>query len=110
MIVRTSLIAALLTIAYGQQTFHIEPLRPIADLRAEALRQQPPHEAGPFHKPQLIDLAKLDRRIKLEIRYATADNFMSTPFYSSARAFMQKPAAQALLQAHRELLKKGYGC
>ena len=29
--------------------------------------------------------------------------------YSSARAFLQRPAAEALLRAHRELLKRGYG-
>ena len=93
----------------AQQTFHIAPVRPIAELRREALAAQPPVEHGNFHTPRLIDLAKLDNHIKLEIRYATADNFMSTPFYSSARAFLQKPAAKAMLRAHRDLAKQGYG-
>ena len=48
-------------------------------------------------------------RIKLDIRYATPDNFLSTPVYSSARAFLQRPAAAALLRAHRELIEQGYG-
>jgi D-alanyl-D-alanine dipeptidase len=89
--------------------FRIQPVRPVAELRKEALAARPPAEAGEFLKPDLVDLAKLDPRIKLDIRYATADNFLSTPVYTSARAFLQRPAAEALLRAHRELVKHGYG-
>jgi D-alanyl-D-alanine dipeptidase len=89
--------------------FRITPMRPVAELRAEALAAQPPHEDGPFRKPDLVDVAKLDPRIKLDIRYATTDDFLSTPVYTSARAFLQRPAAMALLRAHRELKREGYG-
>jgi len=89
--------------------FRIAPVRPVAELRKEALAAQPPAEAGEFRPFDLVDLAKLDPRIKLDIRYATTDNFLSTPVYSSARAFLQRPAAEALLRAHRELAKDGYG-
>jgi len=89
--------------------FRISPVRPVAELRAEALRAQPPKEQGEFRKPDLVDLAKLDPRIKLDIRYAGTDNFLSTPVYTSARAFLQRPAAEALLRAHQELMKQGYG-
>ncbi len=84
-------------------------MRPVAELRAEALALQPPAERGDFRKSDLVDVARLDARIKLDIRYATADNFLSTPVYSSARAFLQRPAAEALRRAHRELMKQGYG-
>jgi D-alanyl-D-alanine dipeptidase len=106
-------IALLLACAAAAQTrpgiFRIQPVRPVAELRAEALAAQLPAEPGSFRKSDLVDLAGLDPRIKLDIRYATADNFLSTPVYSSARAFLQRPAAEALLRAHRELLKQGYG-
>jgi zinc D-Ala-D-Ala dipeptidase len=91
------------------QTFRIRPVRPVEELRAEALKASPPRETGSFRAPDLVDVAKLDPRIKLEIRYATADNFLSTPVYSVARAFLQRPAAEALLRAHKELVKSGYG-
>jgi D-alanyl-D-alanine dipeptidase len=91
------------------KVFRITPVRPVAELRAEAIAAQPPREEGDFLRPDLVDLAMLDRRIKLDIRYATVDNFLSTPVYSSARAFLQRPAAQALLRAHRDLMKRGYG-
>src|SRR5579862_106735 len=89
--------------------FRIQPVRPVAELRAAALAAQPPAEPGTFRKSDLTDLAPLDPRIKLDIRYAATDNFLSTPVYTSARAFLQRPAAEALLRAHRALKKHGYG-
>src|SRR3954453_8128898 len=79
--------------------FRIEPVRPVAVLRSEALKAAPPREDGEFHPSDLVDVAKLDPKIRLDIRYATRDNFLSTPVYSSARAFLQRPAAEALLRA-----------
>lgn len=87
----------------------ITPVRPVAELTAEAKAASPPREQGDFRPADLVDVAKLDSRIKLDIRYATADNFLATPVYSSARAFLQRPAAEALLRAHRELMRQGYG-
>jgi D-alanyl-D-alanine dipeptidase len=56
-----------------------------------------------------VDLARLDPAIKLDIRYATDNNFLSTPLYTSARAFMQRPAAEALVRVNKALEKDGYG-
>jgi D-alanyl-D-alanine dipeptidase len=89
--------------------FRIAPVRPVAELRSEALAAKPPAETGELLKSDLVELAKLDSRIKLEIRYATTDNFLSTPVYTSAKAFLQRPAAEAMLRAHRELMAQGYG-
>jgi D-alanyl-D-alanine dipeptidase len=104
-----ALLAFVLAAQSGPGVFRIQPVRPVAELRAEALAAKPPAEHGRFRKSDPVDLAPLDRRIKLDIRYATARNFLSTPVYSSARAFLQRPAAEALLRAHHELLKQGYG-
>src|SRR5436305_7831965 len=70
---------------------------------------EPPHEEGTFRQPDLVELKKLDPTIKLDIRYATANNFLGRPVYSEARAFLQRPAAEALRRAHRTLRKQGYG-
>jgi D-alanyl-D-alanine dipeptidase len=100
----------LLQPAFAQQvSFHITPLRPVEELRAEALKQHPPVEQGAFLKPDLVELVTLDPTIKLDVRYATTNNFLSTPLYTQARAFLQRPAAEALVRAHRELKAKGYG-
>jgi len=93
----------------AEPSFHITPLRPVEELREEALKAQPPGESGKFRRPELVELVKLDPTIKLEIRYATANNFLSTPLYSQARAFLQRPAAQALVRVNRTLKKQGYG-
>jgi len=101
--------ALALTAQERPRIFRIEPVRPVAELRKEALAAEPPAESGDFLPSDLVDLAKLDPKIKLDIRYATRDNFLSTPVYSSARAFLQRPAAEAMLRADRELAKDGYG-
>lgn len=74
-----------------------------------AFAQGPPKEAGPFREPELRELVKLDPTIKLDIRYANRNNFLGRPVYKEARAFLQKPAAEALVRAHQKLREKGYG-
>ncbi len=87
----------------------IKPFRPVAELMKEALAAQPPPENGEFRKADLVELTKLDPTIRLEIRYATTNNFLGTVFYSQARAFMQRPAAEAVVRANRKLKQYGYG-
>jgi D-alanyl-D-alanine dipeptidase len=71
--------------------------------------QEPPAEKGDFRKPDLVELIKLDRTIKLDIRYATSNNFLGRPVYRESRAFLQRPAAEALLRVSRSVQKKGHG-
>jgi D-alanyl-D-alanine dipeptidase len=92
-----------------QVSFHITPLRPVEELRAEALKLEPPHEDGAFLKPDLVELVALDPTIKLDVRYATTNNFLGTPVYTQGRAFLQRPAAEALVRANHELKALGYG-
>jgi len=89
--------------------FRLTPVRPVAELLANALTVVPPQEYGTFREPDLVDLRTLDKTIKLDIRYATKDNFLSTPIYSKAKAFLQRPAAEALVRAHQELQALGFG-
>jgi zinc D-Ala-D-Ala dipeptidase len=87
----------------------INPVRPVAELRAEALAASPPHEDGTFRKPELVELTSLDPAIHLDIRYATTNDFLGTPVYTQARAFLQRPAAEALVRALNKLKPLGYG-
>ena len=57
----------------------------------------------------MIELTKLSKTIKLDIRYATADNFVGRPVYTEARAFLQRPAAEALISVNKLLKKQGLG-
>ncbi len=93
----------------GAPQLRITPVRSVKELLKEALAARPPQENGEFRKPDLVELAKLDPGIKLDIRYATTNNFLGTVFYSEPRAFLQRPAAASLLRAHRRLKDSGYG-
>ena len=70
---------------------------------------RPPREAGRFRTPDLVELTTLDPTIHLDIRYATDRNIVGRPVYRQARAFLQRPAAEAVVRAHRALKEKGYG-
>ncbi len=99
-------------LAFGPEdgaSFRIEPVRSPAELRVEALAASPPVEEGDFRAPDLVELVTLDSTIALDVRYATTNNFMGEVFYSAPRAFLQRPAAEALARAHRWLGERGYG-
>ncbi|MGE0352483.1 MAG: serine hydrolase [Gemmatimonadales bacterium] len=87
----------------------ITPVRPVPDLLREARNATPPVQAGDLLPPDLVDLATLDSTIRFDIRYATTNNFLGSVFYSQARAFLQRPAAAALLRVQRRLAPLGYG-
>jgi len=70
---------------------------------------KPPHETGNFKETDLVELVKLDTSIHLDIRYATPNNLAGRPVYEEARAFLQRPAAEALVRAHKKLASSGYG-
>jgi D-alanyl-D-alanine dipeptidase len=81
----------------------------LEELRHEALAASPPVEKGPFRKADLVELGPLDKSVHLDIRYATSNDFLGTPVYSQARAFLQRPAAEAVLRIQQKLKPLGYG-
>lgn len=94
---------------YDNEIFQIEPVKPVEELRTAALAAKPPKENGEFRAPELVDVTTLDDSIRIDIRYATTNNFMGAVFYKQPRAFLQKPAADALVRVHRRLKEHGYG-
>jgi len=97
---------------YGPEkgkVFQIQPVKSLEVLQAEAQKATPPTEKGDFLKVDLVEVIKLDKSIKLDIRYATENNFMGIPLYSQPRAFLQRPVAEALVRAHKKLQAIGYG-
>jgi zinc D-Ala-D-Ala dipeptidase len=72
-------------------------------------QEGPPKEEGDFREPELVELIKLDRTLRLDIRYATKNNFTGRAVYTEARAFLQRPAAEALVRVNRALRKEGFG-
>jgi D-alanyl-D-alanine dipeptidase len=76
-------------------------LRVVPDLATyERLAQLDPDK-------HLVDVESLG--IPIDIRYATANNFMKKPLYPIAKAFLRAPAARALADVQRELASRGIG-
>lgn len=81
----------------------------ISDLRREALAATPPAEPIAARASDLVSVQALTPAIRLDIRYATPNNFTGHPIYESAGAFMQRPAASALGRINRTLSEQGFG-
>ena len=93
----------------GGEQLRVTPHRPVAQLLAEAQSATPPIDSGASRQPDLVELVTLDSTLRLDIRYAGTNNFLGSVFYASARAFLQRPAALAVVRAHRRLRTMGYG-
>ena len=92
------------------ETFRIKPQRPVDELRKEALAAKPPEEDGEFRKPDLVDLATLDPTIKLDIRYATDNNFLEHAVLhvgEGVPAAARRP--RRWCRVHKKLAEQGYG-
>jgi D-alanyl-D-alanine dipeptidase len=55
-----------------------------------------------------VEITKAIPGIKLDIRYATKNNFMKQVMYRQARAFARRPVVEQLRLIQAELKKKGY--
>ena len=93
----------------GASQLKVDPVRPVPVLIKEALKAEPPTETGDFLPTDLVELRKLDPKIKLDIRYATINNLFDAVFYSQPRAFLQRAPAEALVRINRKLRESGYG-
>jgi D-alanyl-D-alanine dipeptidase len=57
----------------------------------------------------LVEIASLDPSIVIDVRYATADNFVGRPMYPVGRAFLRGSAADHLVQVQQRLREQGLG-
>jgi CubicO group peptidase (beta-lactamase class C family)/D-alanyl-D-alanine dipeptidase len=87
----------------------IRPIKPVNQLMKQAEQAHPPTEKGELKQADLVELTALDPTITLEIRYATTNNFLGSSFYAEPKAFMQRPAAEAVARVNARLRPLGYG-
>ncbi|MFN5127486.1 MAG: M15 family metallopeptidase [Sphingomonadaceae bacterium] len=72
----------------------------------------PAHKAAalrPDDPKRLLELIKLDPAIRLDMRYATSNNFTGRVLYDEARAFLTAPAALAVVRASKMAQSDGFG-
>jgi CubicO group peptidase (beta-lactamase class C family)/D-alanyl-D-alanine dipeptidase len=72
--------------------------RPTVDTTGQSLAHDP-----------LVDIAEYDPRMVVDVKYATADNFVGEPVYPIARCLLRKSAAQRLARVQDRLEADGYG-
>jgi D-alanyl-D-alanine dipeptidase/CubicO group peptidase (beta-lactamase class C family) len=89
--------------------FRIAMLKPLAELRRIAATSEPPAQDGNLKQPDLVDLKRLSPSFRFDIRYATPKNFMGAALYSHNAAWLQRPAAEALLRVSERVKAQGYG-
>jgi zinc D-Ala-D-Ala dipeptidase len=68
-----------------------------------------PAGLGGNRAADLVDLRSVDPDVRIDLRYAGANNFTGAPIYTNARALMQRPAAEALARVDRRARDRGYG-
>ncbi|MEI8345631.1 MAG: M15 family metallopeptidase [Candidatus Omnitrophota bacterium] len=56
----------------------------------------------------LIDVNKADPTIRVEVKYASADNFMKEILYPEARCLLLRPTAERLVRVQARLKPMGY--
>ncbi len=78
-------------------------------LFVQAFAQNKPPPESNKREADLLELVKLDKTVKLDIRYARTDNFVGKVVYKEARAFLQRPAAEAVIRVHKLLKTQGLG-
>lgn len=62
-----------------------------------------------YDTTQWTDILLLDSTIRLDIRYATTNNFVNVQLYDCPRCFLRPAVAQEIVKIHKELQAKGYG-
>lgn len=58
---------------------------------------------------RLVDAQAVEPSLRLDVRYATPNNFLHTTLYPVARVFVRQPVAEALRDVQRELASKNLG-
>lgn len=62
-----------------------------------------------YDTTEWLEVIALDSSIRLDIRYATANNFVGEVMYACGRCFLRPPVARAIVKIHRELREQGLG-
>ena len=76
---------------------------------AEPPPPPPPPPVFDYDTTLWTEIVRLDTTIRLDLRYATANNFMETVIYDCARCFYRPQVARALLAVHNDLKARNLG-
>jgi len=112
---------ALLTLAVACQGYAkspvgstTQPASPLVSLTSQptvsvSTRSTPVAANTQAASAQLVDIRSLHTGIRLDLRYATANNFLHRPLYKESRCLLRAIAAQQLSQVQADLETIGLG-
>lgn len=63
--------------------------------------------AAEVSREPLVDVAALDSTVVIDLKYATADNFLGKPVYPVSRCLLRRSVAQRLVRVQRALEPEG---
>jgi zinc D-Ala-D-Ala dipeptidase len=87
----------------------VQPTPALSNSKPSATTPAPMPERIPANPSQLVDIQIVDRRILLDIRYATTNNFLNQKVYPVGRCLLRWAAAEKLVKVQTELAKQGLG-
>ena len=97
------------SLAQDQEIFRITPQYDEDKLLQIATSATPPVQSESLLEPDLVELSTMISNLKYDIRYASTRNFMGMKFYSVEKAYLQRPAADALVRVALKLGIEGVG-
>jgi zinc D-Ala-D-Ala dipeptidase len=106
-----------MTTAHNAVNLGTEPVRILAVFmgaqgKPTTMKADPPKMPAALasgRASDLVDLAEVEPALRIDLRYASPDNFTGETIYANARALLQRPAASALRRAAARAKEAGYG-
>jgi zinc D-Ala-D-Ala dipeptidase len=83
--------------------------RALPPLLARSPLPTPKPEPANRQPLQLVDLPTIAPNIRLDLRYATTNNFLKRAVYSQARCLLRQPIAEKLAKVQADLATQGFG-
>lgn len=86
------------------------PVAPPPAFDTMAVAPPPPEPPPPdYDTSEWTEVIRLDSTIRLDLRYATTNNFVADQLYDCPRCFLRPDVARALLAVQTELRERGLG-
>jgi zinc D-Ala-D-Ala dipeptidase len=100
---------ALSACSLRKDTISFKTQTPYSDSAQQKINSSPiPTEEIEFDNG-FVELISIDKSIKIDIKYATTDNFVKEKMYNCGKCFLRPEVADAIAKANKELNKKGLG-
>ncbi len=74
----------------------VTPVRSVPEVLKESQTLAPPAETGDFRPADLVELTRLEPSIRLDVPYATTNNFLGSVFYAARANMVMAPWSRSI--------------